>query len=63
MKSLIAKKMEQFHALSKFSPRNVSFCLRLLWLGAVSIRYEKQVNIYSINEPLSATNRNMLHAL
>ena len=63
MKSLMAEKIEQVHALSKFGPQKCSVYLNPLQLGAVSTRFEQQVNVYSINESLFATNRNILHEL
>ena len=37
------QKMKQFQALSKFGPEKGPVYLRLLWLGSVSTRFEKQV--------------------
>ena len=77
MKSFMAKKMKQFHALPKFAPKRCPVYLRLPWLGSVSTRLEKHVKpvvkqcfsavkpylVYSTNELLSATNKNVLPAL
>ena len=77
IKSFMAKKMKQFHALPKFGPEKCPDYLRFQWLGSVSTRFEKQVKsavkqcfsaveprvAYSINELLSATNKDVLPAL
>ena len=68
----MAKKMKQFHALPKFGPKNFPVCLHLPWLGSVSTQFEKQVKsavkqyfstVYSIQEFLYATNKDILPAL
>ena len=73
----MAKKMKQFHAPSKFGPEKCPVYLRLPWLVSVSTRFEKQAKsagkqcfsavepraVYSINELLSATNKDVLPAL
>ena len=73
----MAMKMKQFHALPKFGPEKCRFYLRLPWLGSVSTRFEKQVKsavkqcfsavephvVYSTNELLPATNKDVLPAL
>ena len=43
IKSFMAMKMKQFHALPKFGPEKCPVYLRLPWLGSVSTRFEKQV--------------------
>ena len=72
----MAKKMKQFHALPKFGPGNCTVYLLLPWLGSTSTRFEKQVKsavkqcfsaveprvVYSTNELLFATNKNVLPA-
>ena len=77
IKSFMAMKMKQFHALPKFGPEKCTVYLRLPWIGSVSTRFEKQVKsavkqcffavvphvVYSTNELLSATNKDVLHAL
>ena len=77
IKSFMAMKMKQFHALPKFGREKYSIYLCLPWLGSVFTRIEKQVKsavkqcfsaveprvIYSTNQRLSATNKNVLHAL
>ena len=77
IKSFISMKMKQFHALPKVGPEKCPVYLRLPWLGSVSTRFEKQVKsavkqcfsaveprvVYSTNELLSATNKNVLPAL
>ena len=76
-KSVLTMKMKQFHALPKVGPEKCPVYLRLPWLGSVSTRFEKQVKsavkqcfsaveprvVYSTNELLSATNKNVLPAL
>ena len=73
----MAMKMKQFHALPKFGPEKCPVYLRLPWLSSVSNRFEKQVKsavkqcfsaveprvVYSTNELLSATNKDVLPAL
>ena len=73
----MAIKMKQFHALPKFGPKKCLVCLRLLSLNSVSTWFEKQVKsavkqcistveprvVYSTNKLLSATNKDVLHAL
>ena len=73
----MAMKMKQFHALPEFGPKKCPVYLRLPWLGSVSTRLEKQVKsavkqcftavephaVYSTNELLSATNKDVLPAL
>ena len=75
--SFMAMKMKQFHALPKFGPEKYPVYLRLPLLGSVSTRFEKQVKsavkqcfssvelrvVYSTNELLSATNKNVPPAL
>ena len=67
-------KMKQFHALPKFGPEKCSVYLRLPWLGSVSALFEKRVKsasfsaveprvVYSTNELLPATNKDVLPAL
>ena len=70
-------KMKQFHALPKFGPEKCPVYSRLPWLGSVSTRFEKQFKsavkqcffaveprvVYSTNELLTATNKNVLPAL
>ena len=77
IKSFMAMKMKQFHALPKLGPEKCLVYLRLPWLGSVSTRFEKQVKsavkqcfsaveprvVYSTNELLSATNKEVLPAL
>ena len=77
IKSFMAMKMKQFHALPKFGPEKCPVYLRLPWLGSVSTRFEKQVKsavkqcfsaveprvVYSTNELLSATSKDVLPAL
>ena len=75
MKSFMAMKMKQYHALPKFGPEKCPLYLRLPWLGSVSTRFEKQVNLLSnsafplwnhvlfTNELLPATNKDVLPAL
>ena len=72
----MVKKMKQFHALPKFEPEKCPVYQSFPWLGSVSIRLEKQVKsavkqcfsaveprvIYSTNELLSATNKDVLLA-
>ena len=74
IKSFMAKKMKQFHAVPKFGLEKCLVYLRLPWLGSVSTRFEKQVKsavkqcfsavelrvVYSTNELLSATNKDVL---
>ena len=73
----MAMKMKQFLARPKFGPEKCPVCLHLPWLGSVSTRFEKQVKsavkqcfsaveprvVYSTNELLSATNKDVLPAL
>ena len=72
----MAKKMKQFHALRKFGRESRLVYLRLSWLDSVSTRFEKQIKsvkqcfppvepriVYSTNELLSATNKDVLPAL
>ena len=77
IKSFMAKKMKQFQALPKLGPEKCPVYLRLPWLGSVSTRFENQVKsaveqcfstveprvVYSTNELLSATNKDVLPAL
>ena len=79
IKSFIAKKMKQFHAMPKFGAEGYPVYLRLPRLGfsPVSTRFEKQVQsagkqcfsaveprvVYSTNELLYATNKDVLPAL
>ena len=70
-------KMKQFHALPKFGPEKCPVYLHLSWLGSVSTWFEKQVKsavkqcfsavescvVYSTNELLSATNKDVLATL
>ena len=77
IKSFMAKKMKQFHALPKFGRERCPVCLRLLWLGSASTRFKKQVKsaikqcfsavetrvVYSTNELLFATNKDVRYAL
>ena len=70
-------KMKQFHALPKFGPEKCPVYLRLPLLCSVFTRFEKQVKsavkqcfsameprvVYSTNELLSATNKDVLPAL
>ena len=77
IKSFMAKKMQQFHALLKFESERCPVYLRLPWLGSVFTQFEKQVRsamkqcfsaveprvVYSTNELLSATNKDVLSAL
>ena len=69
--------MKPFYALLKFGPERCPVYLRLPWLGSVSTRFEKQVKsavkqcfsagetriVYSTNELLSATNKDVQPAL
>ena len=73
----MAMKMKQLLALPKFGPEKCPVYLRLPRLGSVSTRFEKQVKsavkqcfsaveprvVYSTNELLSATNKDVLPAL
>ena len=73
----MAMKMKQFHALPNLDPKKCPVYLRLPWLGSVSTRFEKQVKsaveqcfsaveprvVYSMNELLSAANKDVLPAL
>ena len=73
----MAMKMKQFHALPKFEPEKCPVYLRLPWFGYVSTRFEKQVKsavkqgfsaeaprvVYSTNELLPDTNKDVLPAL
>ena len=43
IKSLMAKKMKQFHTLAKFGPEKCPVYLRLPWFGTVPTRFERQV--------------------
>ena len=43
IKSFMAMKTKQFHALPKFGPKKCPVYLRLPWLGSVSTPFEKQV--------------------
>ena len=77
IKSFMAMKMKQFHALPKFEPEKCPVYLRLPWLGSVSTRFEKQVKsavkqcfsaveprvVYSTKELLPATKKNVLPTL
>ena len=77
IKSFMAMKMKHFHALPKFGTEKCPVYLRLPWLGSVSTRFEKQVKsavkqcfsaveprvVYSTNELLPATNKDVLPAL
>ena len=77
IKSFMAMTMKQFHALPKFELKKGPVYLRLPLLGSVSTRFEKQVKsavkqcfsaeephvVYSTNELLSATNKDVLPAL
>ena len=77
IKSFMAMKMKQFHALPKFGPEKCPVYLRLPCLGSVSTRFEKQVKsavkqcfsaveprvVYSTKELLPATNKDVLPAL
>ena len=70
-------KMKQFHALPKFGLEKFPVYLRLPWLGSVSTWFENQVKsavkqcfsavkprvVYSINELLFTTNKDVLPAL
>ena len=47
IKSSMAKKMTQCHALPKFGPEKCPVYLRLQWFGKVSTRFEKQKNLLS----------------
>ena len=76
IKSFMAMKMKQFYALPKFGPKKCPVYLHLPWLGSVSTRFEKQVKsavkqcfsaveprvVYSTNEHLSASNKDVLPA-
>ena len=69
--------MKQYQALPNFEPERCPVYLRLPWLGSVSTRFEKQVKfvvkqcfsavetriVYSTNELLYATNKDVLPAL
>ena len=69
--------MKQFHVLPKFGPKKCPVYLRLSWLSSVSNRFEKQIKspvkqcffaveprvVCSTNEPLPATNKNVVPAL
>ena len=69
--------MKQYHALRKFRPERCPVYLLFPWLGSVYTRFEKPVKsavklcffaveprvVYSTNELLSATNKNVLPAL
>ena len=69
--------MKQFNAQVKFGPEKYPVYPRLPWLGSVSTRFEKQVKsavkqcfsaveprvVYSTNELLPATNKDVLPAL
>ena len=71
----MAKKMKQFYALPKIGLEKRAVYQCFLWFGSVSTRFEKQKNcavkqcfsamesraVYSTNELLSATNRDVLH--
>ena len=73
----MAMKMKQFHGLPKFGPEKCLVYLRLPWLDSVFTRFEKQVKsavkqcfsavdprvVYSTNELLPATNKDVLPAL
>ena len=73
----MAKKMKQFYALPKFGPEKCPVHLHMPWLGFDSTQFKKQVKcdvkqcfsaveprvVYSTNELLSATNKNVLPAL
>ena len=75
--SFMAMKMKPFHALPKFGLKKCPVYLFLPWLDSVSTRFEKQVKsavkecfsaveprvVYSTNEVLSATNKDVLPAL
>ena len=77
IKSFLAMKMKQFHALPKLGPEKCPIYLRLSWLGSVSTRFKKQVKsaakqcffaveprvFYSTKELLSATNKDVMPAL
>ena len=77
IKSFMVMKMKQFHALPKFGPEKCPIHLCLPWLGSVSTRFEKLVKsavkqcfsgveprvVYSTNELLSATNKDVVPAL
>ena len=70
----MAKKIKQFHGLPKFESERCPIYLYLPWLDSVSTRFEKQVKsavkqsfsavkphvVYSTNELLSATNKDVL---
>ena len=47
IKSFMAKKMKQFHALPKFGPESCSIYLRVSRLRSVFTRFEKRVNVLS----------------
>ena len=53
IKSFMAMKMKQFHALPKFGPEKCPVYLRLPWLGSVSTRFEKQVK-FAVKQCFSA---------
>ena len=77
IKSFMAMKMKQFHVQAKFGLEKCPVYLSLPWLGSVFTRFEKQVKsavkqcfsavelrvVYSTNELLSATNKDVLPAL
>ena len=77
IKSFMAKKKKQIHALPKFGPKRCPVYVRLPCLGSVSTRFQKQVEsavkqcfsavesrvVYSANEVLSATNTDVLPVL
>ena len=53
IKSFMAMKMMQFHALPKFGPEKCPIYLRLSWLGSVSTRLKKQVK-FAVKQYFSA---------
>ena len=73
----MAKMMKQFHTVTKFAPERCPVHLHLPWLYLVLTRFAKQVKsvvkqcfssveprvLYTTNELLSATNKDVLHAL
>ena len=73
----MTEKMKQFQALPKVEPEKCPIYLHLPWLSSVSTRFEKQVKsavkhcfsavgrrvVYSTNELLSATKKDVLPAL
>ena len=75
--SFMAKKMKQFYALPKFGPEKCPINWRLPFFCFISTRFEKQVKsvvkqcfsdvkprvVYSTDELLSATNKDVLPAL